>query len=468
MFRSSKVFVLLTLSCPAASALASEETDALAQLRAELAELRQTVGQLQDRLAAQEARCNAPSPAPESTSEKDALAAQLAQELGTPATISTVEPSTTTAPIVLARGGKNYLNLSLDALVAAGTSTVPDVSRTQIGGHDPSQRGFTLQNLEMVLEGAVDPYLKGQANLVWQLDAAGESVVELEEAYLTTTALPYNLQVKAGTFFTEFGRLNAQHPHSWDFVDQPLVNGRLLGPDGLRGPGARVSWLAPTPFYLETSLTVQNSQGETGFSFRNVPGEELFGRTISGRSVKTWRDMLWTPRVSASFDLSDTQTLLLGTTAAHGPNGSGGDTYTSLYGLDLFWKWKSPHAQAGFPFAKLQVEAISRRYEAGASESLPRETLRDSGAYAQASWGFRRGWIVGLRGDWVNGNDAAFAPDPLRDRRWRAAANLTWFPTEFSKLRLQWNHDRLEDLGSEQSLWLQAEFLLGAHAAHKF
>ena len=46
--------------------------------------------------------------------------------------------------------------------------------------------------------------------------------------------------------------------------------------------------------------------------------------------------------------------------------------------------------------------------------------------------------------------------------------NLTWYPTEFSKLRLQYNYDYGQEFGSENSIWLQAEFLLGAHGAHKF
>ena len=38
--------------------------------------------------------------------------------------------------------------------------------------------------------------------------------------------------------FDAFGRINATHPHTWEFADSPVVNGRLLGPDGLRGVGA--------------------------------------------------------------------------------------------------------------------------------------------------------------------------------------------------------------------------------------
>jgi hypothetical protein len=46
--------------------------------------------------------------------------------------------------------------------------------------------------------------------------------------------------------------------------------------------------------------------------------------------------------------------------------------------------------------------------------------------------------------------------------------NLTWYPSEFSKIRLQYNYDDRHDIGVDHSVWLQFEFLLGAHAAHKF
>src|SRR5258705_10399976 len=178
-----------------------------------------------------------------------------------------------TSPIRLVGAGQNYLNLSFDALAVAGTSTANDIERLQPGGHDPKQRGFTIQNLETTFDGKVDPYFRGQANIVLQLTPGGETTIEAEEAYFETMSLPWNLQVKGGQFFTEFGRLNPSHPHTWDFVDQPLVNARMFGEDGLRNPGVRLSWLAPTPFYSELYFTVQNSQGATAQSFRSHEGE---------------------------------------------------------------------------------------------------------------------------------------------------------------------------------------------------
>ena len=75
--------------------------------------------------------------------------------------------------IVSGAGGKNFLNLSLDGLIAGGASTGDDVSALQTGGHDPAQRGFTVQNVEAVFEGAVDPYFRGQANVLLQISPGG-------------------------------------------------------------------------------------------------------------------------------------------------------------------------------------------------------------------------------------------------------------------------------------------------------
>ncbi len=415
-----------------------------------------------------------------------------------------------TDPIRVGKGSA-YLDIGLVGTFAAGGSTADDIEGgTQLGGHDPNQNGFTLQGLEANFQGAVDPYFRGNANILFSIDSAGESFVELEEAWLETIALPANLQVRAGQFLTDFGRLNTQHPHSWAFVDSPLVSARFLGPDGLRNPGARVSWLVPTPFYSELFLAVQNSQGEAAASFRSTGhshggGEEEdalpFGyrHADNDRGVDSVGDLLFTPRYAVSFDLTDTQTLLAGASAAFGPNASGGagETTTQIYGVDLYWKWKPANAHAGFPFVSLQAEGMLRRYELGAfdwaAEDSPiindatgapaflvRETVNDYGFYAQALYGFHRSWVAGLRYDFVAGDRADYEEmdlsydnevlgrDPLRRERWRISPNLTWYPSEYSKLRLQYNYDVRADIGVDHSVWLQWELLLGAHAAHKF
>jgi hypothetical protein len=388
------------------------------------------------------------------------------------------QPWSPTAPIQLFGVGGSYMNVSFDLLVDAGWSTEQDVSIIEPGDHDPKVRGFTIPNAEVVFDGAVDPYFKGLAAVVWKIDQDGETSVELEEAYLITTALPWNLQVKAGQQLVDFGRINLQHPHQWDFVDQPLIINRMFGPEGLRSAGAKVGWLTPTPFYSELAISVLNSAGETAFSFRNTE-DELFGRPPVDRPVAAPSDLLYVPRYSVSFDLTDSQTIVAGVSGAFGPNSSGSDTDTQIYGGDLYWRWKPDWQSAGFPFVAWQTEVLGRRYEAGAAEIpgdgddappifLPRETISDYGFYSQITYGFVRRWVAGLRGEWLSGDHGFFPEQPGTSERWRISPDLTFYPSEFSKIRLQYNYDGGDLIGSQSSVWLQLEVLLGAHAAHKF
>ena len=74
------------------------------------------------------------------------------------------------------------------------------------------------------------------------------------------------------------------------------------------------------------------------------------------------------------------------------------------------------------------------------------ETITDWGLYSQVLWGFKPGWVAGLRGDFVGPTSTAayetiLGRDPDRATRWRISPNLTWYPSEFSKIRLQYNHN---------------------------
>jgi hypothetical protein len=380
-------------------------------------------------------------------------------------------------PILGGGGGKNYMNISFDGMFALAASTARDVDHIEVGDHDPQQRGFNARNAEIALDGAVDPYFEGFANIVLKLDNNNETSIELEEAFMQTTSLPFGLQLKGGQFFVAFGRLNPTHPHTWDFADAPLVNGRLLGADGLRGVGAQLSWTLPLPWYSQMNFGVQNGRGGTAFSFRN-PGDNgtFFGRLTTDREARGLQDFLYVPRWENSANLSDTQTVLGGVSGAFGSNDTGAHSRTQIYGADLLYKWKSARAEGGFPFVKWQTEAMYRRFEAGRGidQTFPvAETFHDWGIYSQVLWGFKKGWVAGIRGDYLHMQESQFTDDDERQTRSRVAVNLTWYPTEFSKLRLQYNHDFLEEneflaARDVDSVFFQFEFILGAHGAHKF
>jgi hypothetical protein len=235
----------------------------------------------------------------------------------------------------------------------------------------------------------------------------------------------------------------------------------------------------PTPFFAEASLGIFNGQSDQAFSFRN-PGEadsfgidRVHGRETIDRNLRSPGDLVYVPRLSSSFDLTDNQTLVFGTSGAFGPNDTGSHERTEIYGVDAYWKWKPAKSHLGFPFVSFQTEGLYQRFGAAADPlaptPLPSENLRDWGFYSQVLWGFHDRWVAGLRGEYASGNSGGFdSTDPFRNERTRISPNLTWYPSEFSKIRLQYNLDHGEMVGDEHSVWLQVEFLIGAHAAHKF
>ncbi len=391
-------------------------------------------------------------------------------------------------------GGTTFrlIDISLDALFVAGASTERDASiRTLQGGdHDPRRRGFTVQNVELSLTGAVDPYFNGEAHIIYLIDpVVGETRVELEEAFLTTQALPLGLQLKGGFYFTEFGIINQNHPHAWDWLDQPVIATRLFGPDGLRQAGVRLGWLTPLPWYSELQVGVQNANGETAASF--FANQEFFeerpigGRPFVDRDVRNLTDLLYSARWENSWDLTDAVTTKLGVSGLYGPNATGPDGDTWIYGADLKVRWRPANNFRGWPFVLWQSEAMKRDYRADAffNDSdpdnvidLPKQTLRDWGFYTQLLYGFTYGWAAGLRYEYASGSGESVLTfdgrrnDPFRDDRHRVSPLLVWHPSEFSRIRLQYNYDRADHLEKKDahSVWLGVEFLYGKHPVHKY
>ena len=385
------------------------------------------------------------------------------------------------------------LQIGVSGSVIGGGSTEGDehLGDIQSGGHDPNRNGFRIPNVELLLGAAVDPYFDAQANLVMQLNAEGETIVELEEAFAVSTSLPAGLQLKAGQFYTEFGRHNPMHPHSWAFVDQPVIASRLLGGDGLRSQGARLSWLTPMPWYSEIFGGIQNANGETTASFMGVGGghaahggEEAEGEVsfaeypLLDRSINSTDDFLYSARWLNGLDLTDTLSTNLGLSALFGPNNTGLESQTQIVGADIYVKWQPEDSNKGFPFVAWHSEFMTRAYQAGDEGNAEHQELSDTGLFSYVQWGFTPGWVFGLRYELANGSEAHHhdevghedeEPDSLREFRQRVSANLSYYPTEFSKVRLQYNNDSADHLdGMAHSVWLQLEYNIGAHMAHKF
>ena len=292
------------------------------------------------------------------------------------------------------------------------------------------RNGFNLESAELFLFAPVDPYFNLYATIPVTEDGA-----EVEEAYFLTTSLPYGFQLKGGKFKSGFGRINSQHPHAWDFADIPLPYRAFMGGEGVIEKGAQLTYLPPLPFY--TLLGVEVLQGDN---------DVLFGPDAkSGPHA-------YTAYAKASFDLSDNSTVLFGPSVITGKTKTGSiaeDTEFSgdstLYGLEFTYKWK-PSKQQGFT---VQSEYLYRTQHgdledtvAATSESLKRT---QDGLYVQGIYQINR-WRFGARYDVLDlfkddyilaGTDTDFDGKP-----WRATGMLEFNPTEFSRIRLQYNHDK--------------------------
>lgn len=388
----------------------------------------------------------ASTPTPTPTPSPNPEDAKLLEEIEA-ASNSRTQPTLT--PSAAGGTASNLFNpaISLSALFAAAAYS--ETEAPEPGAHDPQGTGLTLQNLELTASANVDPYMRADANIIFTLEG-----VEVEEAYLTTLALPGRFQVKAGQIFTPFGRHNRIHPHAWQFVDQNLVNVLMFGGDGLRNPSVSLSWLAPLPVYTEFLGSVLDPRGETAVSFF---GEEEEG--VEGRPIDSGDDLVYLGKASLSFPLGESITVLAGASGLTGPNPSTGTARTVIGGGDLYIKWRPPTSI--YRFAFFQAEAMAREYE------IADGTQRDEGFYAFAGARVARRLEVAIRGESVR-SDVTLDPEAIPWRN-RFSGNLTFRPSEFSKLRLQGNYDVVA--GADDPILgavLQWETIIGAHGAHAF
>ncbi len=402
---------------------------------------------------------------------------------------------------------QRLLDLSFVPTLFMGSSTERDetLQTLQGGGHDPRKRGFTLAAGELGLVGVVDPYFRAQAYVTTFIDAiSGETGIELEEAFLTTQALPYGLQIELGHFLTEFGQINPRHPHQWDWNDQPIINTRLFGGDGLRAPGFRFGWLLPTPetFFSELHLGMQNANGEQMTSFlggrhqhgggdehhsedehATIEGSQIGNRPALGRDTKALRDFVYLARWNSSWEVRDDLGVVLGFSGLYGPNDTGprGDTW--IYGADMKWRWRPTNSFRGWPFVLWQTEIMQRDFRAdhfmhqdedGEIVTLPARSLHDWGFYSQLLYGFRHGWAAGLRYEYAGGSGQSLdgrKNDPFRADRQRFSPLLAFHPSEFTRIRLQYNLDHANHLTNGKnahSVWLSFQWLYGPHPPHEY
>ena len=336
-----------------------------------------------------------------------------------------------------------------------GNFTPRNVERAAAGTFPGRENRFLPREVEINLFGRIDPYAEGLVRFEFAEEFAnGERVTQakLAEAYLTLLTLPYGTRLSLGQVPVLFGTLSHLHREALPQPDPPQVLLRFLGEEQFRETGAQLSWIAPTPFFLETVFGVFNGDNETAF-----------GR---GRISQP----LVTGRLRTFFELTDTSALQLGASVASGLTA---DQFRStLVGFDAKYKYR-PEGWL-HPLFTLAGEGLFsiRNTKVGDGIDSPVEdrTRNRFGWYAYGEVQPVRRWAAGLRYDWTQ-----YPLDPGHE--WAVEPYLAFLPSEFLRFRLAYKHtDRSVPLVTDRGIrvrafdevLLQATFFLGAHPAHPF
>src|SRR5437016_2562951 len=320
-----------------------------------------------------------------------------------------------------------------DFIGAAGTNSALPLATMQ---PFPSMQ---MHESEVGLQAIIDPYARGDFFISF-----GEEGVNLEEGYITFTALPAGLVAKVGKMRSVFGKVNTLHNHVLPWVDRPLVTTNLVGgEDGLDDAGVSVEHIiqAPTGIFLDA----------TGQLFRGDSGDAQ--HPLFRASTKS--DLSAVAHLRTYKDITESTNVDIGFSYGRGHNDAGSNFLTQLYGIDATLRWKPLRRSIYHSFVGRGEFIWSQRQQ-------PPFEQRAFGFYTSADYQLGRRWFLGGRYDHSDRSEFANLTDQ------GASAVLTYWPSEFSQVRGQYRFTHYAGNIDTHELLMQVQFSLGAHGAHPF
>jgi hypothetical protein len=335
--------------------------------------------------------------------------------------------------------------------------------------NDPENTGVNVQEIEVGFQSVVDPYFRFDSFFSFSIEG-----VELEEAYGTTLfSMPLNSQFRIGRARAKFGRINQMHRHNQNFVTLPIVAAEFLG-EHLNPTSVEANFLVPVPWYMELSASGGSPDVETP-TFQRSPDANNIG------------NLLYIFHMANFFEVSDSLGVNLGASFATGSNASGPDERSNLYGADLFAKYR-PLKDNPYQEFSVQSEFMWRQAE------TPEEELEDYGFYAEAIYRFAKRWNTGVRFDLTDTNTPVTEEDGgeesieqaglsqvvrqeeeeeegmlgLLGRAYRISPMLTFSPSEFSRIKLEYDYLNQNYGPDQHAVFLQFLYAIGAHGAHPY
>ena len=334
-----------------------------------------------------------------------------------------------------------------------------------LGGEaGPLPEGFSLGEIEINISANVDDKFTAWLTAPIAVED-GETVIEVEEAWIETMTLPAGLSLRLGRFFSNIGYLNDKHAHSWDFADLPLPYQAFLGNQYI-DDGLQMRWLAPTDFYFELGAEISRGDrypasgaGNSGFGSHAL-------HALTGGDVgysHSWQAGLSYLRTEAEERASGSE---------HEPLFFSGDS--GLVIAEFVWKW-SPNGNFRQRNLVFQAEYLWRNedgsYTLPGSSALPYDNDQ-RGWYLQSVYQPFPRWRFGVRYDQLSSDHPgdAFVDTPLMPAQndpKRYSIMADWSNSEFSRLRLQYMLDKT-GYQNDNQLGLQYIFSIGAHGSHSF
>lgn len=327
---------------------------------------------------------------------------------------------------------------------------------------------FGFRTAELSIESPIDPFLKG-----WAVINGNAGGVEVEEASLQTTALPYNLTVTGGRLFASFGRLAHFHDHELPVIDRPRSLDTFIGGE-TQADGVEVSYLFPTPFYLTAVGGVYNKLGGENARADNAAARPLQSFTYLGRlaayadigddhSLELGVSEAWTPRRYV-MDTSVPGTDYNADGTPDAPSSSAGietrkNTWRTLSGIDFTYRYQ-PAAGGIYKGAVWGTEVMQNNERRFASDTrLPTDRVRSYAGFSYVQLKLGRHWRPGVMVDLAEDLDSA------RTLTRTFTGFLTYDVTEFHRLRLAYARQTVNAPGTAASntLGLQWTGVFGRH-----
>lgn len=422
------VFLMGFLLCPAALRAQEAQDDSVATLRKEIEELKRAyeerISTLERRLAELEAGPQAAAPPATEDEELADLRAAAAAEAGEqtpPRDTAAGAPSPTPPGGDVSFGSERNLN-----------RLNPEISMTGdfVGfATDQDREDFDAREFELNVQSALDPFSLTK----WTLSFSPEEGVDIEEGYVSYTGLPGGLTLTAGKFRQEWGVLNRYHLHALPQLDYPLALQTYFGEEGLAQTGVSASWLLPRPWATANELTLQLTDGES-----DAFGGESFERLVGLAHLKNY------------WDVGEATYAELGLSGIAGGNGSDGQS--RVWGGDFTLHWQPP--------TRAKYREVTWRTELLRSERDDEEGVRQEawGGYSYLEGLLARNLYGGVRYDRV---EDPLDPDHVR---WGLFPNVTWWQSEYVRLRGEFGFLK-DDLtgGEEKRFTLQLTWAAGPH-----